>query len=128
MSRIVHFEIHVADPKAAIAFYSALLGWNFKQWGAMEYWVIETGSGAEPGINGGLMQRRTPAPTDGQPVNAFLCTAQVKDLDAHVAKAQQLGASLAVAKMPIPTVGWLAYIKDPSGNIMGLMQPDPSAA
>jgi predicted enzyme related to lactoylglutathione lyase len=30
--------------------------------------------------------------------------------------------------MPIPGVGWLAYIKDPDGNIIGLMQPDPKAA
>jgi predicted enzyme related to lactoylglutathione lyase len=24
-------------------------------------------------------------------------------------------------------VGWLAYVKDPDANILGLMQPDPSA-
>jgi uncharacterized protein len=32
-----------------------------------------------------------------------------------------------VPKMPIPGVGWLAYIKDTEGNILGMMQPDPSA-
>jgi predicted enzyme related to lactoylglutathione lyase len=29
--------------------------------------------------------------------------------------------------MPIPGVGWLAYVKDPDGNILGLMQTDPGA-
>ena len=35
---------------------------------------------------------------------------------------------VAVAKMPIPGMGWLAYAKDTEGNIFGMMQPDPSAA
>ena len=28
---------------------------------------------------------------------------------------------------PIPGIGYLAYIEDPEGNIVGLMQPDMSA-
>jgi hypothetical protein len=38
-----------------------------------------------------------------------------------------LGAEIALPKMPIPGVGWLGYIKDPDGNVLGLMQPDVSA-
>ena len=30
--------------------------------------------------------------------------------------------------MPIPTVGWLAYGKDPDGNMFGMMQLDAKAA
>ena len=33
----------------------------------------------------------------------------------------------ALPKMPIPGVGWLAYLKDTEGNVFGLMQSDPSA-
>jgi predicted enzyme related to lactoylglutathione lyase len=29
--------------------------------------------------------------------------------------------------MAVPAVGWLAYIKDPEGNILGMMQMDPAA-
>jgi predicted enzyme related to lactoylglutathione lyase len=29
--------------------------------------------------------------------------------------------------MPIPGVGWLAYVKDLDGNILGIMQNDPAA-
>jgi predicted enzyme related to lactoylglutathione lyase len=32
MPRPVHFEIQAVDPKRAIAFYSALLGWSFNKW------------------------------------------------------------------------------------------------
>jgi predicted enzyme related to lactoylglutathione lyase len=39
-----------------------------------------------------------------------------------------LGGTLALPKMPIPGVGWLAYVKDPDGNIFGLTQPDTTAA
>ena len=36
-------------------------------------------------------------------------------------------ATVAVPKMPIPGVGWLAYVKDSEGNILGMMQSDPAA-
>jgi predicted enzyme related to lactoylglutathione lyase len=37
------------------------------------------------------------------------------------------GGLNAVAKMPIPTVGWLACCKDVAGHIFGLMEADPEA-
>jgi predicted enzyme related to lactoylglutathione lyase len=30
--------------------------------------------------------------------------------------------------MPVPGIGWLAYLKDTEGNVFGVMQPDPAAA
>lgn len=128
MSRITHFEIHASQPQALIDFYTALLGWSFSKWGEVDYWLITTGPAEEPGINGGLLPRRGDAPVEMQAVNSFVCTAQVTSLDDTLAKATSLGGTLAVPKMPIPGVGWLAYVKDPDGNIFGLMQPDPSAA
>jgi len=29
--------------------------------------------------------------------------------------------------MPIPGVGWLAYVKDSEGNVFGMMQADSNA-
>jgi predicted enzyme related to lactoylglutathione lyase len=43
-------------------------------------------------------------------------------------RSTSLGGTVAVPKMPIQGVGWLAYAKDPDGNIFGLMQPDEKAA
>lgn len=128
MARVTHFEIHASNPQTLVDFYSAAFGWSFKQWGPMDYWLIETGPADQPGINGGLLPRRGDAPVPMQAVNAFVCTAQVDALDETVEKCLSLGATIAVPKMPVPSVGWLAYIKDPDGNIIGLMQPDPSAA
>jgi predicted enzyme related to lactoylglutathione lyase len=100
---------------------------KFQQWGAVEYWQIETGPTNEVGINGGLVPRRGASPVENQAVNAFVSTVQVASLDESFAKALSLGTSGALAKMPIPGVGWLAYVKDPDGNLLGLMQPDLDA-
>ena len=128
MSRPVHFEIHSADPDGAAAFYTALFGWQIKKWeGPMEYWMIVTGGDPEPGINGGLVRRRGAAPAEGQPVNAFVCTVGVADLDATLAKLPTAGGTVALAKMPIPGVGQLAYVKDPDGNLLGILQPERDA-
>ncbi len=128
MSRVVHFEIHAENPERCLEFYQSMFGWVFTKWaGPMEYWMIVTGTDLEPGINGGLIKRRGPSPTVGQAVNAYVCTVDVTDLDGALAKAQSMGATVSVPKMAIPGVGWLAYLTDPEGNIIGLMQNDPAA-
>jgi uncharacterized protein len=126
--RVIHFEVHASDPDVLIAFYSELLDWRFVRQEAMDYWLIETGPKDEPGIDGGLVRRPANAPGAGTPIDAFVCTIQVGWLDETLARATALGGRLALAKMAVPHVGWLAYISDPDGNIMGLLQPDQTAA
>jgi predicted enzyme related to lactoylglutathione lyase len=127
MSRVIHFEIHAENPERAIAFYKALLGWEFNSWGGpMEYWLITTGPDDKPGINGGLIKRR--GVIDGEAVIAFVCTVDVDNLDGKLAQAVDLGGAVALPKMPVPGIGWLAYAKDTEGNIFGIMQPDSTAA
>jgi predicted enzyme related to lactoylglutathione lyase len=128
MPRVVHFEIHATDPDALIAFYSGLFGWTFSAVEGMDYWLIETGPREEPGIDGGLVRRPVPGPADSPALGAFPCTVDVESLDATLAQAGELGADVALPKMAVGGVGWLAYIKDPDGNTLGLMQSDPSAA
>jgi len=120
MNRPIHFEIPAENPQRAIKFYETVFGWKFEKWGGpMEYWVVRTGDDGEPGINGGLMTRRDPA----QPcVN----TMDVENLDAALKVVEDAGGQNVVPKMPIPTVGWLAYCKDTEGHIFGLMQRDSS--
>ena len=128
MPRVSHFEIHADNPERAIQFYAGLFGWQFQKWdGPMPYWLLTTGPDSEPGINGGLMKRMGPPPADMQAVNAYVCTTMVPNLDASVEKALATGGTLALPKMPIPGVGWLAYVKDTEGNILGMMQHDPAA-
>jgi predicted enzyme related to lactoylglutathione lyase len=128
MPRPVHFEIQAADPKRAIAFYTALFGWAFNKWeGPLDYWLIKTGEKGTIGIDGGLLPRRGPPPVAMQAVNAYVCTIAVDNLDATLARVGELGTMVVVPKMAVPSVGWLAYANDTEGNIFGMMQPDTAA-
>jgi len=135
MNRIVHFEIHADNPERAAKFYRDVFGWEINEWvipgvkmpDENRYWLVTTGPENEPGINGGLMLRRGPAPTEGQPVNAFICTVEVANLDESVDKALKAGGSVMVPRMAVKSIGWLAYCNDTEGNAFGMMQSDESA-
>jgi uncharacterized protein len=127
MNRVVHFEIHAENPSRAVEFYKSLFGWEFTKWdGPMEYWLVKTGPDGQPGINGGLVKRH--GVIDGTSVIAYVCTVDVASVDATLKKVTALGGAVALPKMPIPGVGWLAYGKDTEGNIFGFMQSDTKAA
>jgi predicted enzyme related to lactoylglutathione lyase len=125
MPRPIHFEIHADDLDRAQLFYETMFGWTFTAVPGSEYRLIATGEG--PGIDGGMMRRRGPPPGGGEPLNSWVCTLDVEDVDAAVAGAQASGGSVALPKMAIKGVGWLAYIKDGEGNILGLMELDAAA-
>src|SRR5580700_7836825 len=121
MARITHFEIPANDPEKLTAFYEKVFNWKFSKWGGpAEYWLAKTGEG-EPGIDGAVMRRKHPE----QPlVNSLTVT----NVDDSVAAVLANGGSIALEKMAVPGVGWLAYCKDPEGTIFGMMQNDASAA
>jgi hypothetical protein len=120
MPRPVHFELPADDPARAQQFYGKVFGWEFQKYeGPMDYWMVMTGEG--DGINGGLGAR---APGFEHPVNVV----DVPDLDAYVERVVAAGGAVAAPRMGIPSVGWLAYVTDTEGNMLGLMQFDPEAA
>lgn len=126
MPRVVHFEIHAGDCQRAVKFYKAVFGWEFQKWeGPAEYWMVMTGPNDQPGINGGLVQRR--GEIDGQAVIAYVCTVDVSSVDDFVKTVESNSGQVVVPKMPIPGVGWLVYCKDTEGNIFGMMQSDVNA-
>ena len=121
MPRVIHFEIPADDPQRAAKFYGDVFGWQFTKWdGPMPYWLVTTGNGGTPGIDGGMLQR--PHPGAGT-VN----TVDVESVDEYVAKVQDRGGSVVMAKTAVPGVGWLAYCQDPEGNTFGMMQSDQTA-
>jgi uncharacterized protein len=135
MFRPVHFEIHGSEPAVLKSFYEALFDWRFQQWGDNPYWIVITGDGdpmagtphTSPGVDGGLLARPGSKPEDGQAVNAFVMTIEVPDCDGYVERALAHGGSVALAAEDMPGVGRLAYIKDPDGNLLGMLQAEPSS-
>jgi uncharacterized protein len=129
MNRVVHFEIHAKDLDKAQKFYGDVFGWKITDLGAQMggYRMVETGAdeaGAKwPGINGGITPRMGEPAASGAPVNAFVCTIGVDNLDTYIDKVKKAGGTMALDKMDVPGVGLLAYCKDLEENIFGILQP-----
>jgi hypothetical protein len=49
----------------------------------------------------------------------------VEDVDATVAKAQELGGSAVIEGMDVPNVGRIAVLTDPNGAAFGIIKPQP---
>jgi predicted enzyme related to lactoylglutathione lyase len=138
MNRVVHFEIHAADQDGVQKFYQELFGWEFEDTGPDfgNYRVIKTGPGPDEmakgvrmediGINGGLTVRSGKISPPGTSPNAFVAIVGVEDTDAIVAKAVELGGTIALEAMEVPGVGRLAYLLDPENTIFGVITPDMS--
>ena len=129
MNRVVHFEIHAKDLDKVQKFYADVFGWNITNLGEQmgNYRMVSTGENVPgdkwPGINGGITPRMGEPSAGGQPVNAFVCTISVDNLDNYIDKVKNAGGTLALDKMDVPGVGWLAYCKDVEENIFGMLQP-----
>ena len=135
MNRPIHFEIHAIDPEKLGKFYSDVFGWEIKEWELPNvkpenrYWFVVTApkESKDMGINGGMVLRKGSAPKGGEPVTSFVCTMDVANLDDCIKRIEAAGGKNVVSKMAIPNMAWLAYCKDPEGNIFGLFESDPNA-
>jgi predicted enzyme related to lactoylglutathione lyase len=129
MNRVVHFEIHAKNQDKIQKFYESVFGWKIKDMGPKmgNYRMINTGKDARgekwPGIGGGLNPRKGKLPKNGDAVNAFVCTINVKNIDGTLKKIKASSGTMAMGKMDVPGVGMLAYCKDPEGNLFGVLQP-----
>jgi predicted enzyme related to lactoylglutathione lyase len=119
---VVHFEIPADDLERASGFYQEAFGWQLTPMPEMEYTAIATtpigpdGVPTEAGaINGGMFARN-------QPLTTPVVTVDVDDVDAALAKVEQLGGKTVAGRQAVPGMGYSAYFKDPEGNILGLWQ------
>jgi len=120
---VAHFAINADDLQGAMTFYTGLFGWRFEPWGPPGFYQIDRPTA--PVMRAALQQRRELA--DGARMTGFECTVAVDDLAAALAKVVPLGGRVVMEPVTIPTVGTLAWLEDPAGNALGVMQYDVSA-
>lgn len=131
MSRVVHFEIHAADPQRAVAFYQAVFGWAVEDWSeysGMPYFGVKTGPEDAMGIDGAIMKRMGENMPVGGPVAGAVLTIGVADFDETAAKIEAAGGTVALPKHALPGMAWQGYFHDTENNVFGVHQPDPEAA
>jgi predicted enzyme related to lactoylglutathione lyase len=116
------YELLTNDPKAAMAFYTHVVGWKTQP--------FEGPSGPEPytmwvsgqGPLGGVMTLPAEAKKMGAPPH-WMGHVMVDDLEGAVAKVKKHGGHIHVPPTEVPTVGLFSVIADPTGASLSLFKP-----
>lgn len=113
--KIVHIEIPAGKGKGADAgkFYSEVFGWGIQHDEAMNYTMFDT-----DGLGGGFNEIG-----DQVKVGDVIVYIESEDIEADLKTIEGKGGSTVVPKSEIPTIGWFAWFKDPTGNTLALYTP-----
>ncbi len=119
-NNVKHFAVHADDVNRARKFYEQAFGWQFTEWGPPGFFLIKTGTDADPGVQGALQGRREVVA--GKPTYGFECTLGVENIDETVKAVEAGGGKIVMPKFHIPGVGTLIFFEDTEGNVVGAMQ------
>lgn len=120
---LTHFAINTDDVDATQAFYAAVFGWKFRDYGPPGFVQIMDEAGSSP--MGAIQQRRQLL--DDAPTRGFECTFGVEDVDATRARVVAAGGRILMERFTISKVGHLVAFEDPGGNPALAMQYDSAA-
>jgi len=114
----VHVELNTADPEKAKAFYSKLFQWQLEDVPnpaapSGTYTLVKVGTGT----GGGIMKQVPGGPS------GWLAYVAVDDIHAATEKAKSLGGKVMTDVTEVPGMGWLSFIQDPTGAVLGLLKP-----
>jgi uncharacterized protein len=129
MPTIVHFEIPSDDIERSKKFYNELFGWNIEKWSGsetmpegMEYWMITTTDDkGNKALAGGMMKRKMP---EQQGITNYI---NVKSVQEHSAKVEQLGGKVKIPKSPVPGMGYFAICTDTENNTFAIWESNETA-
>jgi uncharacterized protein len=114
----IHVELETPDPEKAKAFYSKLFQWQLEDVPNPAvpdgtYTLIKVGEGT----GGGIMKQIPGGPS------GWLAYVLVDDIHATTQKAKSLGAEVMKDVTEVMGMGFLSFIRDPTGAVLGLWQP-----
>lgn len=115
---IVHFELSAHDPQAAGEWYNELFGWPMSHFPEYNY----VGFTTQEKFGGGFADVK-----NGMPAGTTVIYVETDDITATVEQVEAAGAGILMRGDPIPGVGIIGMFRDPSGNTVGLLQPEMAA-
>ncbi len=121
--KLTHFAINADDVDATQAFYRAVFGWQFQDYGPPGFVQILDASGSAP--IGAIQQRRQLL--EDEPTRGFECTFGVDDVEAVRERVLAAGGRILMEKFTISKVGTLIAFEDPGGNPALAMEYDDDA-
>ena len=113
---ISHVEFSANDHTAAGKFYADVFGWETQSWAEMNYTTFTAEGGSGGGFN---------PVSDDNPAGTVLVYINTPDLKESLEKVAANGGTVLMDGYEIPTVGTMATFKDPTGNVVALLQPAP---
>lgn len=121
MDKVQHFEIPADDMVRAKKFYSSVFGWKIQDVPGMEYAMadsVETDQNRQPigGTNGGILKRNQDY------AKQTSITITVSDADKAVQSVINAGGTLVRNKQKFGNIGYVAYVKDTEGNVLGIWE------
>jgi predicted enzyme related to lactoylglutathione lyase len=111
---ITHIELSANDHKAAAKFYADVFDWEITEYPDMNYSTFAAEGGSGGGFN---------PVSDENPAGQVLVYINTPDLAASLESVKKHGGKIVVERYEIPGVGAMATFKDPTGNLMALLQP-----
>jgi len=111
---ITHIEFSSRDLHESKKFYSSVFDWDIKDFPEMNYATFE----AEGGTGGGFNPIG-----DEYPAGTTMIYINTPDLTETLEKIKAAGGTIILEGYDIPTVGRMATFKDPTGNVVSLLQP-----
>ncbi|MCE5271742.1 hypothetical protein LLH00_10725 [bacterium] len=115
---ICHIEFSSTDLERTRRFLAGMFNWKFDSWGG-NYMLFKPPVGV-----GGGVQRVDVVNPGASPV-VFV---EVESIAPYLKKAVELGGAVAQAEAEVPHTGWLAQVRDPDGNLIGLFRPHAEPA
>lgn len=122
MNKVVHFEIPAENMSRAEAFYKEVFDWDIVSMPEMHYALVHSGPTDEQGmaqesgfINGGIMPRK-------EQFQSPIIIMHVESIETKIPEVVAHGGSLVKEKMSIGEHGFVAYVKDTEGNVIGLWE------
>jgi len=115
--RVTHIAVNADDDGVTQAFYEGLFDWRFEPYYPG---FVRTVLPAAAEVVAAVQTRRELVP--GVRTNGPEVTIEVDDLGVVLGRVEELGGSVVMDRTTIPSVGDLAFLTDPSGNVVGVIE------